>query len=72
MMVDDGDQPYYERLHVGVGLGAPVTREITCYGIGRKLRDGSVVALYQLPNGVLCVSRSDAERVGSMLIRSMG
>jgi hypothetical protein len=69
-MVDDGDQPFWDWRHVGITGGG--TNEIIAYGLGRKLRDGSVVATYIMPNNMLCNSKEDAERIGVLMVRALG
>ena len=49
--VNEGDQPYFTRHHVGSLMGGA---ETICYGIGKKQADGSMVRLWVLPNGTIC------------------
>lgn len=50
MVVLEGEQPYYVARHVGTASAAG-SNEVVCYGIGKKLPDGSVVRGWILPNG---------------------
>ena len=50
LTVDDGDQPYFTRHHVGnVHTGA----ELVAYGMGKKRPGGVVERVWLLPNGAV-------------------
>jgi len=64
MVVNDGDQPYYTRHHVG---NVFTTSEVTAHGIGKKNADGSVFRLWLLPNGVIC-GGDDVDTIASRMV----
>ena len=47
LTVSDGEQPYYTARHIGM-VGSGGSNEVIAYGIGKKLRDGSVMRLWLL------------------------
>jgi len=51
VQVEEGEQPYYTAKHVGImSFGTDKGPESIAYGIGKKLRDGSVMRLWLMPN----------------------
>lgn len=67
----EGEQPYYAGRHVGKFAFAGGQREIIAFGIGKKLRDGSVMRLWVLPNGTVC-GGEDVDDIGVLLVSQMG
>jgi hypothetical protein len=51
MVVEQGDQPYFTKHHVGNLMAGS---QITTVGIGKKGRDGEMTRLWLLPNGIVC------------------
>jgi len=64
LVVEDGDQPYFTKLHVGNLMAGS---EIVAVGIGKKGRDGEMTRLWILPNGVVC-GGDDAEVIASRML----
>lgn len=69
--VNEGEQPYYTARHVGTGLGSGHQAEVTCYGIGKKLADGSMVRLWVMPDGVV-VGGDDVDQLGVLMVKARG
>lgn len=51
VIVNDGDQPYFTRHHVGNLMSR---RELIAFGMGKKCSDGTMVRNWILPNGIVC------------------
>lgn len=51
VVVEEGDQPYFTKYHVGNLMAA---QEILMYGLGKKKADGTMVRLWAMPNGCIC------------------
>ena len=64
LIVEEGDQPYFTRRHVG---NLMVASEITAVGIGKKGRHGEMTRLWLLPNGVVC-GGDDLEVIASRML----
>jgi hypothetical protein len=64
MIVEQGDQPYFTRHHVGNLMAGS---EITAVGIGKKHRNGDMTRLWLLPNGVVC-GGDDVDIVASRML----
>lgn len=72
LFVDVGDQPYYTAHTTGkLSLSTNGTRTILSFGIGKKLRDGSVQRLWVLPNGTVC-GGEDVDDIASQMIMESG
>ena len=70
VIVHPGEQPYYVARHVGI-TGTAGGNEITAYGIGKKLVDGSTVRLWMMPNGVVC-GGEDVDTIGVRMVKALG
>lgn len=70
LVVHDGDQPYYTARHVGV-TGSAGGNEITAYGLGKKLPDGTVQRMWILPNGIVC-GGDDVDDIGVRMVKALG
>lgn len=64
VIVEEGDQPYFTRRHIGNLMAGS---EIIAVGIGKKGRDGEMTRLWLLPNGVVC-GGDDVEIVASRML----
>jgi len=64
VIVEDGDQPYFTKRHVGNLMAGT---EIVAYGIGKKNRDGSMTRLWLLPNGLVC-GGEDVEAIAARML----
>ena len=64
MIVEQGDQPYFTRHHVGNLMAGS---EIVAVGIGKKHRNGDMTRLWLLPNGVVC-GGDDVDIVASRML----
>ena len=72
MRVWEGEQPYYTRKHIGqINTGSGVSRETSCYGIGKKLVDGHVNRLWILPDGYAVCGGDDVEPLANEVIKAM-
>jgi hypothetical protein len=70
LVVHEGEQPYYTARHVGV-TGSGGGNEVTAYGIGKKLPDGSVQRMWVMPNGIVC-SGDDVDVIGIRMVHALG
>lgn len=68
--VNPGDQPYYTARHVGV-TGSGGSNEVTCYGIGKKCADDTMVRLWIMPDGAV-VGGDDVDDLGVLMVKAMG
>lgn len=66
----EGEQGYYTARHVGV-TGSGGSNEVTCYGIGKKLVDGSVVRLWLMPDGTVS-GGDDVDSIGVAMVKAGG
>jgi hypothetical protein len=64
IIVEDGEQPYFTRRHIGNLMAGS---EIVAVGIGKKGRDGTMTRLWLLPNGVVC-GGDDVEIIASRML----
>ena len=64
IIVEEGDQPYFTRRHIGNLMAG---NEIMAVGVGKKLRDGEMVRLWLLPNGVVC-GGDDVDVIASRML----
>lgn len=67
VVLDEGDQFYFAKRHVGNVMTA---REIVAYGIGKKKADGVPVNLWMLPNGVVC-GGDDVDTLGARVLSAV-
>lgn len=70
VVVHPGDQPYYTARHVGV-TGSGGGNEVTAYGIGKKLPDGTVNRVWIMPNGIIC-GGDDVDDIGIKMVHALG
>lgn len=66
LRVNEGDQPYFTKRHVGFLSGG--AGEIVSFGIGKKCADGTMVRLWLLPNGMIC-GGDDLEETAIRVLR---
>ena len=72
LFVDAGEQPYYTAHTTGkLSMSSGGSRTLLSFGIGKKLRDGSVQRLWVLPNGTVC-GGEDVDDIASQMISEMG
>jgi hypothetical protein len=64
VIVEEGDQPYFRRRHVGNLMAGS---EIIAIGMGKKTARGETVDLWLLPNGVVC-GGDDLEVIASRML----
>lgn len=67
LVVHEGEQPYFTKHHVG---NVTTFAEITTYGLGKKLQDGSVQRTWLLPNGCVC-GGDDVDEIGARIVNRM-
>lgn len=64
VVVQEGDQPYFTKHHVG---NLMAQRELIAYGMGKKCADGTMVRNWILPNGVVC-GGDDVDIIASRML----
>lgn len=64
VVVEEGDQPYFVRRHVGNLMAGS---QVTAIGIGKKCADGSMVRLWLLPNGMV-TGGDDVDVIASRML----
>lgn len=64
VIVEEGDQPYFTRRHIGNLMAGA---EISAFGIGKKAADGTMTRLWLLPNGLVC-GGDDVEIIASRML----
>ena len=64
MVVEEGEQPYFTKRHIGNLMAGS---EIIAVGIGKKGREGEMTRLWILPNGVVC-GGDDVEVIASRML----
>jgi len=64
MVVEEGEQPYFTKHHVGSLMSHA---ELTAIGIGKKYRDGTMMRLWVLPNGIIC-GGDDVDVIASRML----
>jgi hypothetical protein len=64
VIVDEGDQPYFTKHHVG---NLMAQRELVAYGLGKKCADGTMVRNWLLPNGIVC-GGDDVDVIASRML----
>jgi hypothetical protein len=64
LVVEEGDQPYFTKNHVGNLMAGS---EIVSIGIGKKGKDGTMTRLWILPNGVVC-GGDDVDIISSRML----
>ena len=64
LSVEEGDQPYFTRHHVGNLMAGT---EVVAIGIGKKKVDGTMVRLWILPNGMVC-GGDDVDDIASRML----
>ena len=70
LVVHPGEQPYYTARHIGIA-GSGGSNEVVAYGIGKKLVDGSVMRVWQMPDGRI-VGGDDVDSYGIHLVKAIG
>lgn len=64
LIVEEGDQPYFTRHHVGNLMAA---NEVIAYGLGKKRANGEMVRIWLLPNGAVC-GGDDVDIIASRMV----
>lgn len=72
LRVNDGEQPYYTKRHVGqLDFAHGQARETACHGIGKKRLDGHVDRLWILPDGYAVCAGDDVNPLAMEVVKTL-
>lgn len=67
MVVEDGEQPYYAKKHIGVVYGGG--GKVILHGIGKKRKDGQTQRMWVLPGGAIA-SGDDGDIIAVTMLKN--